>query len=156
MVLLMRVQSRRTDAFPTTWDIPAGIALTWLGASVLAFPFGQGVAFVVAGDPFTWPGEQVGASLLGLVEGQPGRGLPAHPPELPPNVLVYACIAAAELTLSTLAAWALSYWWMTVGPLAQFGLASRAEVEAVLGQAALARRRATIRPDLQRRTRWRA
>jgi len=152
----MRVQSRRTDVFPTTWEIPVGIGLTWAFASVLVLPFGQGLACLVVGEPFVWPRKRLSVSLLGLVEGEPGRGLPPDiVRQLPPTALVYACIIAAELMMAVLAVWGLSFWWRTVGPLAQFGVATRHEVADVLGRRALARSRDTIRPDLPPSSRWR-
>jgi hypothetical protein len=39
----VRVQSRRTGVFPTTWEIPVGIGLIWLLAAFLALPAGQGI-----------------------------------------------------------------------------------------------------------------
>jgi hypothetical protein len=145
----VRVQSRRTDAFPTTWEIPVGIGLIWLLGSFLALPAGQGLAFALSGDGFVWPGPQLGQSLLGLLTGDAGRGLsPRLQAAAPPAVLVYAAAVVVELALASAAVIGLSWWWHTVGPLAQFGMAARQEVAAVLGRRQLLRRRKTIRPDL--------
>ena len=67
---------------------------------------------------------------------------------MPPTVLVYAAAVVVELGLASAAVIGLSWWWRTVGPLAQFGMATRQEVAAVLGRRQLMRRRRTIRPDL--------
>lgn len=145
----MRVQSRRTDAFPTTWEIPVGIGLVWLLAAFLALPAGQGVAFALQGDGFVWPGPRLGQSLLGLLSGEPGRGLgPELRSDLPPVLLIYAAAMLVELALVTGAVVGFAWWWRTVGPYAQLGMAHRQEVAAVLGRGHLMRRRATIRPDL--------
>lgn len=145
----MRVQSRRTDAFPTTWEIPVGIALIWMLGAFLALPGGQGVAFSLTGNGFVWPGAELGDSLLGLIVGDPGRGLPpTFERTVPPTVLVYASVVVVEVVLAACALIGLSWWWRTVGPYAQFGMASRHEVAAVLGRGPLKRRRRTIRPDL--------
>lgn len=145
----MRVQNRRTDAFPTTWEIPVGIGLVWLLAAFLALPAGQGVAFFLQGDGFVWPGPRLGESLLGLLGGEPGRGIGAElRANLPPVALVYAGAVVIELTLATAALVGLTWWWRTVGPYAQFGMAPKHEVLAVLGRTHLMRRRGTIRPDL--------
>lgn len=145
----MRVQSRRTDAFPTTWEIPVGIGLIWVLAAFLALPAGQGIAFALRGDGFVWPGPELGQSVLGLLAGDVGRGLS---PELrataPTAVLVYVAAALVEAALATAAVLGLSWWGRTVGPLAQFGMAGRHEVAGVLGRGQLMRRRKTIRPDL--------
>jgi hypothetical protein len=145
----VRVQSRRTDAFPTTWEIPVGIGLVWLLAAFLALPAGQGVAFALQGDGFVWPGPRLGESLLGLLGGEPGRGLgPELRVDLPPVAVVYAAAIVVELALATAAVVGFTWWWRTVGPYAQFGMASRHEIAAVLGRGQLMRRRGTIRPDL--------
>lgn len=145
----MRVQSRRTDAFPTTWEIPVGIGLVWLLAAFLALPAGQGIAFAMQGDGFVWPGPRLGESLLGLLGGEPGRGLGAAlRSDLPPAALVYAAAVVVELALAAVSIVGFTWWWRTVGPYAQFGMAPRHEVAAVLGRGHLMRRRGTIRPDL--------
>jgi hypothetical protein len=53
-------QSRRTDASPTTWEIPVGIGLIWLLGSSLTLPAGQGLAFALSGYGFVWPGPELG------------------------------------------------------------------------------------------------
>jgi hypothetical protein len=145
----VRVQSRRTDAFPTTWEIPVGIGLVWLLAAFLALPAGQGIAFALQGEGFVWPGPRLGESLLGLLAGEPGRGLGRGPrSDLPPVPLIYVAALLVEVALAATAVVGFAWWWRTVGPYAQFGMAPRHEVAAVLGRGKLMRRRGTIRPDL--------
>lgn len=143
------MQSRRTDAFPTTWEIPVGVGLVWLLAAFLALPAGQGIAFALQGEGFVWPGPRLGESLLGLLGGEPGRGLGRElRSDLPPLPLIYAAALLVELALAAAAVVGFAWWWRTVGPYAQFGMAPRHEVAAVLGRGNLMRRRGTIRPDL--------
>jgi hypothetical protein len=150
----VRVQSRRTDVFPTTWEVPVGIGLVWLLGACLALPAGQGVAFAAQGDGFVWPGPKLGESLLGLLGGDPGRGLSAElRAVVPPVALIYAAVIVIEAALAVAAVIGLSCWWRTVGPHAQFGMAAKHEVVAVLGRSQLMRRRKTIRPDLVGRVR---
>lgn len=145
----MRVQNQRTDELPLTWELPAGLALTWILGAVLSLPVGQGIAYLLVGQCFVWPGQELAASFVGLLSGRPGQGLPATiTGPAPSPALVYACAALMELAVGFVAAWGLAWWWRSVGPGAQHGLASRYEVEAVLGRRALRRRRRTIRPDL--------
>lgn len=145
----MRVQSRRTDAFPTTWEIPVGIGLIWLLAAFLALPAGQAIAYALQGDGFVWPGPRLGESLLGLLGGEPGRGLSADlRTDLAPVALIYAAAIVVEIALAAAAVLGFAWWWRTVGPYAQFGMAPRHEVAAVLGRSHLMQRRGTIRPDL--------
>lgn len=145
----MRVQTQRTDVLPLTRELPVGLGLAWILSAVLALPIGQGIAHLLVGQSFVWPGQELGASLVGLLSGQPGRGLPAMiASHGPPPALVYGCAALTELAVGIVAAWWLAWWWRSAGPGAQHGLASRHEVEAVLGHRALRKRRRTIRPDL--------
>lgn len=131
-----------------------GIGLVWLLAAFLALPAGQGAAFAVRGEGFVWPGPELGNSLLGLLAGDPGRGLsPELRSALPPAALIYAAAVAVEVALTAAALVGFLWWWRTVGPLAQFGLADGHEVAAVLGRGQLMRRRTTIRPDLVRASR---
>ncbi len=150
----MRVQNRRTDVFPTTWEIPVGIGLVWLLGAVLALPAGQAIAFALGGDGFVWPGPNLGRSLLGLFTGDPGRGLSADQrATIPPLFLIYAVAVVLEVALATAALVGFSWWWRTVGPLAQVGMATKTEVASVLGRGQLMRRRKTIRPDMLGRSR---
>jgi hypothetical protein len=145
----MRVQARRTDVFPTTWELPVGIVLTWLVGVLLVMPLGQGVAFMAVREGYAWPSQDLGPSILGLLTGEPGRGLPRRVRMVaPPTPLIYAAIIFMEFALAAAAVLGLSWWWRTVGPFAQFGMAARQEVAAVLGRGQLRRRRHTIRPDL--------
>lgn len=145
----MRIQTRRTDVFPTTWEMPIGIALGWLLAMILALPAGQGLAYAATGHGFVWPGSELVASIAGLWTGHPSVGLaPRLQAARPPTPLVYAAAAATALALTAMALTALSGWWRSVGPYAQFGLATKQEVAAVLGRRQLIRRQKTIRPDL--------
>ena len=145
----MRVQSRRTDAFPTTWEIPTGLGLVWLLGSVLVLPTGQGLAYAATGEGFAWPGARLGESLQGLLTGELGTGLPLDLQlSTPPMALVVLIIVFLELTLAATALWTIARWWRSVGPLAQVGLATKQEVAQVLGERSLRRRGKTIRPDL--------
>jgi hypothetical protein len=109
---------------------------------------------------FAWPGQHLGQSLLGLLAGEPDRGLPiADTIGAPSTVLVYVCITLVEAAIAFIAALGFAWWWRTAGPAAEFGLAGRLEVEAVLGRRALRSRRKTIRPDTvvsltSHRVRW--
>ena len=126
-----------------------GIGLIWLLGSFLALPAGQGLAFALSGHGFVWPGPELGQNLAGLLAGDTGRGLsPGLRAAVPPTVLVYAAAVVVELVVTSAAVIGLSWWWRTVGPLAQFGMATGQEVAAVLGRRQLVRRRKTIRPDL--------
>ena len=127
------------------------MGLVWLLGAFVALPAGQGLAFALRGEGFVWPGPQLGESLLGLLGGDPGRGLPSElRAAVPPSPLIYVVVVLLEVALATLAFVGFVKWWRTVGPLAQFGMAAKHEVTAVLGRRQLMRRGRTIRPDLVR------
>lgn len=145
----MRVQRSRTDALPLTWEVPVAAAGTWLLLAILAFPLGQGVAFVAVGQPFAWPTGRLVESVVALLSGAPGEGLPdTRVGAVPPTVLVYLAVALLQLPLGAFAVWGFGIWWRTIGPGSQSGIASKCDVERVLGASNLRRRRTTIRPDL--------
>ena len=125
---------------------------TWALLGLLAIPTGQSTSGLLFGDGFIWPRGALVESLLGLLGGVPGRGLtPVQASTLPSRPAVYLTIAVVEVVLGAVAVWGLAYWWRSIGPGAQFGLASRHDVERVLGRADLCRRGLTIRPDLATR-----
>jgi hypothetical protein len=145
----MRVQHARTDVLPLTWEIPTTIALGWLALAVLGLPAGQALAYAVSGFGAHWPGD-LPEALSGLLTGRPGIGMPGARPAV---AVVAGAIGLVELIVTGFGVWEASWWWRTTGPGAQYGLASRHEVRAVLGERELSRRRGSIRPDLGGRQR---
>jgi hypothetical protein len=140
----MRAQHARSDVLPLTWEIPGLIAFGWLVLAVVGLPAGQALVFAVSGGGFAWP-DDVLAAVGGLMRGRPGVGVADATPAV---VFVYGAICLVELAVGGFGLWALSWWWRSCGPGAQYGFASRHEVTMVLGERELHRRRAIIRPDL--------
>ena len=140
----MRAQHARSDVLPLTWEIPGLIGLGWLVLAVVGLPAGQALAFAVSGGGFAWP-DDVTAAVEGLLTGRPGVEVAGATPAV---VVVYGAICLVELAVGGFGLWALSWWWRSCGPGAQYGFASRHEVAVVLGERELRRRRAIIRPDL--------
>lgn len=143
----------RRDIAPVSWELPAAAALGWLLLAVIILPAGQGAAGWLHTGHFTWPHgtTALGHSLGGLLTGHLGEGLPQGAvAELASPTATYALIAVAELLLVAATAGAVVLWWRRLGPGAMQGMATRAEVEAVLGLGNLRRRRAIIRPDRYR------
>lgn len=154
----MRVQRSRADVVPLTWEVPVAITACWLLGSALALPVGQGVAFLLTGEGFVWPRGTLVPSVVGLVQGEIGQGLPPERvASLPSGGLVYGAVVICELLVCALTASAFTVWWRSMGPGAHFGIARRHDVARVLGPGNLHRRRTTIRPDLYpgRRRRFR-
>jgi hypothetical protein len=141
---LMRVQQRRTNPFPSTWELPAGITLGWICLTVLCLPAGQSSARLLQTGRFQWPANLV-VTISGLLHGDAGAGILLPAPSL---ILVYVCGLCLAGGVTAGSAWALRQWWITVGPLAQVGVAPAAEVAATVGRSSLRCRGRTIRPDL--------
>ena len=143
------MQRSRTDVLPLTWEIPAALGAGWCLLAVLALPAGQGLACALSGHGFVWPHGGLVESVLGLASGRTGQGLTrSQVADIPSRSAVHAAIALVELTLGMLVFYGFTLWWRTVGPGAQFGLATAPDVRRVLGPGHLRRRRSTIRPDL--------
>jgi hypothetical protein len=145
----MRRPGWRADVAPVGWELPAAAGLCWLVAAVLSLPVGQAVASWLFGGGYVWPRESLLASIGGLLTGHPGRGVAASSAaELASSAWVYLLIASLELVALAVAVWLAMVWWRLLGPGALQGMASRGEVERVLGVSNLRRRRKVIRPDL--------
>ncbi|HEY3713186.1 MAG TPA: hypothetical protein VGL39_01565 [Jatrophihabitantaceae bacterium] len=147
----MTTQRSRADVTRLTWEIPAAGIAGWLVLAPMLLPAGRGLASYLTGHGFLWPhsNPRILASIGGLLTGHIDRGLnPAGLVTLPSPPVVYALIVAGEILLTGLTAWLGVLWWHNFGPSARDGMASRAEVQSVLGVANLRRRHALIRPDL--------
>lgn len=144
----MRVQRSRADVLPLTWEVPVTILACWLVGLVLTLPLGQGVALWLTGRGFLWPQGTLVEAVVGLLQGDVGRGLPVEGnATLPSEALVYGTVALCEVIVCSIAAWAVVMWWRSIGPGAHVDVAPRSHVERVLGPSNLRQRRTTIRPD---------
>ncbi len=152
-------RSRRQDPYPLTWEVPLAACVAVALALVLAAHLARAIANVLAGQPWRWPPRtELFASLPALVRGDATAGLPPAPGTTletgaaQPHLL-WACLAATAVLALLLMAWvakrALDRW----GPARLRGMATRVEVEQLLGRSRLRRNRATIRPDLYPRRR---
>ena len=146
---------RQPDPLPLTWEVPAGLALTWVclaGAALLA---GQATAGLVTGAGWLWPDStHLLAAAGGLLTGHVGTGVSPSPPApgatatLPAAWLVYGLIGLYQLLLLAMSGWAGVQFWTRVGPGRRYGMATRVEAQTVLGVGRLRRVRKIIRPDL--------
>lgn len=152
----MVTQRARADIQPVTWEIPAAGTLCWLMLSLALLPAGQGAAGWLFAGGFVWPADQPSlmSSIGGLLTGRPGQGLlPADAEHLASTPSIYLLIGLCEIALMALTVWVLVAWWRHMGPGKQQGMASRVEVEKVLGMSNLRKKRKVIRPDLYGATR---
>lgn len=145
------MQSERlADPYPWTWEIPtAGAALVLVVPPLLA-QLGRSIANLMVTGHWFWPGNVRDGltSLPAIWAGDATAGLVPAPPAAAPAWLVVAMIILLEsaviLGLVFAAVAAYSKW----GKGAVRGLASKSEIEAVLGEARLRRDHDLIRPDL--------
>jgi hypothetical protein len=145
-------QSRR-DPQPLGrgWELPIAVLGGALIAAVLAALIGLGLASALWGGGWVWPHgtESVTEVVSGLIHGHPGRGLPPdQASRVAGPLLVYACVAIAELALLTTAVGTalLVARYRRPGD-ARGGMARRSEAERALGLRQLHAARAVIRPD---------
>jgi type IV secretion system protein VirD4 len=142
---------QRRDAMPLTWELPAALALAWASVAATLLPAGRGAACWLTGGGWVWPttGAALSSSLPGLVTGHPSCGLVATTAAaLPRPGVVYLLMTLFEVAWLVVSLFGLRAWWRTWGPGMREGLASRSEVEKVLGRSRMRRNRAVIRPDL--------
>lgn len=154
-------RSRRQDPYPLTWEVPLAVTLAVVLVLVLAAHLARGIANVVAGGPWRWPPRtELFSSLPALVRGDATAGLPPAPATASDITAGTAAVTAAGanmlwtylvatevvavLLMAWLGKWALDRW----GPARVRGMATRSDVEQLLGRHRLRRNRATIRPDL--------
>ena len=136
---------------PLTWELPAAVVMAWVCVAVMLLPAGQGVASWLTGAGWAWPstGAALRASLVGLMTGHPYAALvAATAPARPGPGVVYLLLALSEVSWLVVSLLGLRAWWLTWGPGRREGLASRREVEKVLGHSRMRANRAVIRPDL--------
>ena len=138
---------RDTPPQPVDAELIWGSVFCWLMLAVSMLPVGQGVAAVMTGGGWVWPGQGLLASVGGLFSGHVGRGLPAGlARRVPAGWVVYTAIVVCELGLvaATVGGWLA--WRMLATE--NGGMASRYDAEKALGVSLMHRRRREIRPDL--------
>jgi hypothetical protein len=144
---------RRRDPQPISrgWELAVAAAGGTLIAVALAALVGLGLASALWGGGWVWPRgtETITHVVGGLLQGNPGRGLPPDQlRQVAEPIPVYASVVVAELVLLTAAV-------VTAVLVARHrrpgdargGLATRREAEQALGLHQLRAGRAVIRPD---------
>ena len=145
---------RRRDPQPVGqgWEAPAAAIGGFLFGAVFAALAGLGAASALWGGGWVWPHgtDTIQHTVGGLLQGRPGRGLPAEQVSLVAGRgAVYGCVVVAELLLIAMAvvAGVLFARYRRPGD-ARGGMASRSEAAKVLGVARLREAKTIIRPDL--------
>jgi hypothetical protein len=150
----MSQQSRRHDPYPWTWEIPVGIALVILLVLVCGVHLGRGIANVLTGAGWAFPGRvDLFKSLPDVLRGDAGAGLDDHDGYMPSPATLWTWTVVTEVMLLAVCVFVLKMVLDRWGPGRMRGMASRGEAERLLGVTRLRKVRSVVRPDLQRKRR---
>lgn len=143
-------QQRRHNPYPTTWEIPAAIALFAVAILLYGIHIGRGVATWFSGHGWVWPSPPALVSAIpGVLAGDAHAGLVGA--ILPADAAIPGVVAWVVITESVLLSLitVASVWcWVRWGPGRMLGMATPSQVENVLGVSRLRKVRHIIRPDL--------
>src|SRR5688500_11420816 len=129
----MSQRSRRQDPYPWTWELPLGVILAVLVVIIFGMHLGRAVANVFAGCDWRFPSRvDLFSSLPAVLRGDAGAGLVDLGPVASPSSLL-VCVAATELILLSTTVLLIKFGLGRWGPERTKGLASRGEVERLLG-----------------------
>ncbi|MER7070645.1 hypothetical protein [Terrabacter sp. NPDC000476] len=147
-------QSRRSNPYPFTWEIPLMLAITVLLLLVLGMQTGRAAANLAAGSGMSFPPrDALFTSVPRILAGDASAGLPrntgtAGTAGRASPAAVRAWVAGTELMVLAVLGWAGRDIWLRWGPHRIHGMASKAQAQRLLGRRRLHRVRAIIRPDL--------
>jgi hypothetical protein len=145
----MSQQSRRHDPYPWTWEIPVGIALVILLVLVCGVHLGRGIANVLTGAGWAFPGRvDLFKSLPDVLRGDAGAGLDDHDGYTPSPATLWTWTVVTEVMLLAVCVFVLKMVLDRWGPGRMRGMASRGEAERLLGATGLRKVRSVVRPDL--------
>ena len=145
----MSQQSRRHDPYPWTWEIPVGIALVILLVLVCGVHLGRGIANVLTGAGWAFPGRvDLFRSLPDVLRGDAGAGLDDLDRYMPSPATLWTWTFVTEVMLLAVCVFVLKMVLDRWGPGRMRGMASRGEAERLLGVTRLRKVRSVVRPDL--------
>lgn len=142
-------QSRRSNPYPFTWEIPLAVFLAVVLLLFLGVHVGRAVANFWAGSGLTVPPSQdLVTSWLSVLRGDAGAGLVPRPDHVAgPGALRFWIILSETFIIAGLL-WLARAAWIRWGPGGVRGVATSSEVEEVVGRARLQKQAHVIRPDL--------
>ena len=142
-------QSRRSNPYPFTWEIPLMLVVTVLLLLVLGVQAGRAGANLAAGGGLSFPPrDALVTSVPGILAGDASAGLPSGAAGRASPAAVRSWVAGGELMILVVLCWSGRALWLRWGPHRVHGMASKAEAQTLLGRRRLHHVRAIIRPDL--------
>jgi hypothetical protein len=145
----MSQQSRRHDPYPWTWEIPVSIALVILLVLVCGVHLGRGIANVLTGAGWAFPGRvDLFRSLPDVLGGDAEAGLDDFDGYMPSPATLWTWTVVTEVMLLAVCVFVLKMVLDRWGPGRIRGMASRGEAERLLGVTRLRKVRSVVRPDL--------
>jgi hypothetical protein len=145
----MSQQSRRHDPYPWTWEVPVGIALVILLVLVCGVHLGRGIANVLTGAGWAFPGRvELFRGLPDVWGGDAGAALDALNGSRSSPAMLWTWVVVTELMLLAVCMFVLKMVLNRWGPGRMRGMASRGEAERLLGVTRLRKVRCVVRPDL--------
>ena len=142
-------RSRRTNPYPFTWEIPTGIILGVLLLLLLGFHAGRAMANLTAGAGLALtPRQALLTSIPGLIAGDAGAGLQPRPAPVAGAGLLWFWTLLAQVLNLAFIAWVSRIAWERWGPGRVEGVATRGELDQLLGLGRLRRVAPVVRPDL--------
>ena len=146
-------RARRTDPYPWTREAVLATAAAVVMVWVLGVHLGRGVANLIAGAGWSWPGRgHLITSLPAVLAGDARAGLDDAPARaVAGSIAVHRWVGVVEVAATAAMVWAglLIWWWW--GPGRVRGMASRTETRALLGEHRLKAVAPIVRPDLHPR-----
>jgi hypothetical protein len=150
----MSQQSRRHDPYPWTWEVPVGVVFMILLVLVCGVHLGRGIANVLAGAGWAFPGRvDLFRSLPEVLRGDAGGGLDDLDGSRSSPATLWTWVVLTEVMLLAVCVFALKMVLDRWGPSRMRGMASRGEAERLLGVTRLRKVRSVVRPDLYRKDR---
>ncbi|QOK24185.1 hypothetical protein IGS73_07450 [Janibacter indicus] len=142
-------RSRRTNPYPFTWEIPIGIVLGVLLLILLGFHAGRAMANLTAGAGLTLtPRQTLLTSVPGLIAGDAGAGLEPRPAPVAGAGLLWLWTLLVQALNLVLIGWGSRIAWQRWGPGRVEGVATRTELDQLLGLGRLRKVAPVVRPDL--------
>lgn len=140
---------RRHNPYPTTWEIPAGLAVLALVGLAWGVHVGRGLATWAAGHGWTWPTYlTMATSIPAILTGDADAGLPADTLPAGATIPVIGWVIGVEALYLLLVVVGSVWGWARWGGGRMLGMATGSQAAHVLGIGRLRAVRHVIRPDL--------